>query len=231
MALGFGSANTAQGKEKVPTLKYKDGEQMIRAISGIIPRYLYWVPNPNYVEGGVMPKEVPFEALQFNRETQEWDNTLAEPVKEKFPDLKPKWSYISLGMTPNNEIVAWPHKKKLLSQIQDAAETLGDPTDLEKGWWIVFKRKKTGPAVFNVEYTLDQLKSMKKQEALTTEQRELVGAFKTVEELFPRPTEQEVRDGLEKFLKPRDNTDGNVDPEAMNSFDEDAIGEDGVEIT
>ena len=37
-------------------------------------------------------------------------------------------------------------------------EELGDPTDPVTGYDIHFKRKKTGPQVFNVEYQLQFLK-------------------------------------------------------------------------
>jgi len=39
-----------------------------------------------------------------------------------------------------------------------AAEDLGDPTDPETGWDVMFKRVKTGPLPYNVEYQLQVLK-------------------------------------------------------------------------
>ena len=62
-------------------------------------------------------------------------------------------------------------KKKLWEQIITAAEDLGDPTDPDTGWDICFKRVKTGPLPYNVEYQLQALKC--KPRPLHDEERSL----------------------------------------------------------
>ena len=87
--------------------------------------------------------------------------------------------------------------KKLFEQIVTAAEDLGDPTDYDTGWDVVFKRNKTGPLPFNVEYTLQVLRC--KARSLTPEERAMADAAKNIDEKFPRPTEADVKALLEKI--------------------------------
>ena len=65
-------------------------------------------------------------------------------------------------------------------------EDLGNPTDPETGWDIYFKRLKTGPQVFNVEYQLQMLKC--KPRALEDWEQELIADLKSMDDVLPRPT-------------------------------------------
>ena len=65
-------------------------------------------------------------------------------------------------------------------------EDLGNPTDTETGWDIYFKRLKTGPQVFNVEYQLQMLKC--KPRALEDWEQELIADLKSMDDVLPRPT-------------------------------------------
>ena len=67
-----------------------------------------------------------------------------------------------------------------------AMEDLGNPTDNESGWDVYFKRLKTGPQVFNVEYQLQALKC--KPRALEDWETELVTELKSMDDVLPRPT-------------------------------------------
>ena len=49
-------------------------------------------------------------------------------------------------------------KRKLFDQDFSSNGRIGNPTDPDTGWDIYFKRLKTGPQVFNVEYQLAMLK-------------------------------------------------------------------------
>ena len=81
-------------------------------------------------------------------------------------------------------------------QIITAAEDLGDPTDPETGWDILFKREKTGPLPYNVEYQLQALKC--KPRALSAEELELVSGLKSMDEVMPRPTPDAQKTLLDK---------------------------------
>ena len=197
---------------KADTYKYSDGLQKVRIFGDILPRYLFWVPNPKQ-----NPKELPVEALQFQRDTESWDNSRKEPVKELFPDLKPKWSYAALCMTDGGEIKVLPFKKTMWNQIKDTAETLGDPTDVNNGWWIVFRKKKTGPNPMNVEYSVDALKSSKESGALSEEQIAKIEEHPTINEIYPRPTEDQVRQNLANIMSSGD--DEEVDTETTSEFE------------
>lgn len=213
MALGFGESTGGGTGTKVDAYKPVMGEQKVRIFGPLLARYLFWVDNP-----GEGPKQLPVEALQFDRETEKWDNSVKEPVKEMFPDLKPKWSYSSLCMTENGEIKAFNWKRTLFTQVKDAMEDLGDPTDLDKGWWIVFKKISTGPSPLNVEYALQALKCQKEVGPLTDEQKALIKEHKTIEEIYPRPTEEEAEKNLKNIVS-SDSQEEVVDEEATSEFD------------
>ncbi len=212
MALKFGDATGGSSGKKVDAYQYRDGEQKVRLFGDIMPRYLFWVPNPKGT-----PKELPVEALQFQRDTEAWDNSKKEPVKEQYPDLKPKWSYSCLCLTPDGDVKAFNFKKTLFTQIKDAAESLGDPTDLKNGWWIVFKKKKTGPSPLNVEYHLDALKSQKEVGAVDASMVEKANDHMKIDEIYPRPTEEQVRQNLTNIMS--SGNEEEVDEEATKQFE------------
>ena len=80
-----------------------------------------------------------------------------------------------------------------------AADDLGDPTDPETGWDINFKRVKTGPNVYNVEYQLQALKC--KVRALDKDEQKLIEGLKSMEELLPRPTADSQREFLDSVTR------------------------------
>lgn len=212
MAKSFGDATGGSSGAKIDAYKFIDGEQKVRLFGDIVPRYLFWVTNPKGT-----PRELPVEALQFDRDTEGWDNSLPEPVKEQFPDLKPKWSYTCLCLDSSGAVKAFNFKRTLFNQIKDAAETLGDPTDLDTGYWIVFKKKKTGPNPLNVEYSLDALKTQKEVGPLDEELRAKVEEHKPIDEVYPRPSEEQVRQNLANILS--SSNDEEVDEEAAKEFE------------
>ncbi len=69
----------------------------------------------------------------------------------------------------------------------------------------MFKRVKTGPLPFNVEYTLQVLRC--KTRALTSDEREMAEAAKSIDEKYPRPTPEEVKATLEKITANDDGDD------------------------
>jgi hypothetical protein len=208
----FTESTGAISAAKVPTYKYRDGLQKVRIVGDILPRYLFWVPNPRGT-----PKQLPVEALCFQRDQEAWDNAVTEPAKQAYPGIEPpKWSYSALCVTESGDLEVLPFKKTLWTQIKDTAETLGDPTDPDSGWWIVFRKKKTGPNPMNVEYSLDALKSSKEVGPLSAELKEKIAEHKTIGEIYPRPTESDVVKNIANIMSSGD--DAEVDEEATDEF-------------
>ena len=85
-----------------------------------------------------------------------------------------------------------------------AAEDLGDPTDVETGWDVCFKRVKTGPMAYNVEYQLQALKC--KPRPLTDEEKELIADLKSMDEVLTRPTPDAQKELLDRLREGADNS-------------------------
>jgi hypothetical protein len=212
MALAFGATKGSAIKNKVDAFEYKDGENTVRIFGGVLPRYVYWVKGTN-------GKDIPVECLSFDRSLEKFTNVETDWVKKLMPDTKPcSWAYSVNCIDPKDgKVKVLNLKKKLFEQILNAAEDLGDPTDLESGWDIVFKRAKTGPLPFNVEYTLSVLRCKKR--ALNADEKNLVAESVDIDTKYPRPTPDEVKANLEKILSGVDEeADKNTDKEAVNEL-------------
>ncbi len=193
MALSFKQTKGKAQTSKVESYEYKDGENSVRLIGGVLPRYVYWVKGTNN-------KDIPIECLAFSREKEKFDNLEKDWVQESYPDLKCSWSYAVNCIDPKDgKVKVLNLKKKLFEQILTAAEDLGDPTDYDTGWDVVFKRVKTGPLAFNVEYTLQVLRC--KQRSLNDNERKLADTAVSIDEKYPRPTSDEVKALIEKLQK------------------------------
>jgi hypothetical protein len=190
MALSFKQTKGKAVTNKVETYEYKDGENTVRLIGGVLPRYIYWIKGTNN-------KDIPVECLAFSREKEKFDNMEKDHVPDFYPELKCSWSYSINCIDPKDgKVKALNLKKKLFEQILTAAEDLGDPTDYDTGWDVVFKRTKTGPLAFNVEYTLQVLRC--KPRALTADEKAAADGAVSIDEKFPRPKAEEVLALLEK---------------------------------
>jgi hypothetical protein len=201
MALSFKQTKGKAASNKVESYEYKDGENTVRLIGGVLPRYIYWLKGTNN-------KDIPVECLAFSREKEKFDNLEKDHVADYYPDLRCSWSYSINCIDPKDgKVKALNLKKKLFEQIVTAAEDLGDPTDYDTGWDVVFKRQKTGPLPFNVEYTLQVLRC--KPRALSAEERALADNAQNIDEKFPRPTADEVKALLEKIAQQGDEDEGN----------------------
>lgn len=210
MALSFKQTKGKAIKNTVEAYEYKDGENTVRLIGGVLPRYIYWLKGTNN-------KDIPVECLAFSREKEKFDNMEKDHVQDFFPDAKCSWSYSVNCIDPkDNKVKALNLKKKLFEQILTAAEDLGDPTDYTTGWDVVFKRTKTGPLAFNVEYTLQVLRC--KSRSLTTEEKELADKAQNIDEKFPRPTPEEVLALLNKITT-------NTEEEATDQSEQEAVKE------
>ena len=211
MALAFNSTKGKAVKKSVESYTYKDGDNTLRLIGGVLPRYVYWVKGTNN-------KDIPLECLAFDREKEKFTNTEVDHVPSFFPDKKCSWAYSINCIDPSDgKVKALNLKKKLFEQILTAAEDLGDPTDLDSGWDVVFKRVKTGPLPFNVEYTLSVLKCKKRK--LSAEERAVAEKAEDIDSKFIRPTADEIKAALDKITSGVEETaDESADGEAVKEL-------------
>jgi hypothetical protein len=208
------SFSKSEGKAKKGTdqYKYKEGENSVRIFGEIMPRYVYWLKSKD-------GKDIPVECLGFDREKEKFTNIEKDWVQHYFPHLKCGWAYAVQAIDlSENKVVLLNLKKKLFEQIKLAAEDLGDPTDLDKGWPIVFKRVKTGNLAFNVEYTLQVLKC--KNSAVTEEQRKLIEGAKHIDEVVPRNTSVEQKEFIEKKIMGESTTEEEVPTELQEEVED-----------
>jgi hypothetical protein len=191
MALSFNKSKGAAIKNSIDAFQFKDGDMSFRLVGDILARYVYWVKGEN-------DKNIPMECLAFDRDEERFANKEKDWVKVFFPDLNCSWSYATQCID-GGKIKVVNLKKKLWEQIVTAAEDLGDPTDPDTGWDVVFVRKKTGPHVFNVEYTLKVLKC--KPSPLSAGDKALIADLKSMDEVMTRPTPEAQKELLERITK------------------------------
>lgn len=212
MAIAFSKTKGKAQSTKVDVYKYKDGDNTVRIFGGVLPRYVYWLKGSNN-------KDIPVECLAFSREEEKFNNAEVDHVQQFFPDVKCSWSYTVNCIDPRDgKAKVLNLKKKLFEQILTAAEDLGDPTDPDTGWDVVFKMVKTGPLPFNVEYQLKALAC--KTRSLSEAERELIEKEKSIDEKYPRPTSDDVLKTLERITKGGDDEaeDTQTDKEAVNDL-------------
>ena len=211
MALAFSNTKGKAVKSSVDSFEYKDGDNTVRLFGGVLPRYVYWLKGTNN-------KDIPVECLAFDREEERFNNKEVDHVQSFFPDAKCSWSYSVNCIDPKDgKAKVLNLKKKLFEQIITAAEDLGDPTDPDTGWDVVFKRVKTGPLPFNVEYQLKALAC--KPRKLSEAERAVIAADKNIDEKYPRATPEDVMKTLMRLQA------GHTEEEAAGSTDKEAVNE------
>jgi hypothetical protein len=197
MALSFNKQTGGAQKSSITTFQYKDGDNKMRIVGDILARYVYWIQGEN-------GKNIPMECLSFDRNSERFNNSEKDWVREYYPDLKCGWSYATQCID-NGEVKVVNLKKKLWEQIITAAEDLGDPTDLNTGWDICFKRVKTGPLPYNVEYQLQALKC--KLRALEDGELAIIADLKSMDDVMSRPTPDAQKELLDRVRNHGDETD------------------------
>jgi len=212
MALAFANTKGKAVKNTVESYEYKDGDNTVRLFGGVLPRYVYWLKGTNN-------KDIPVECLAFDREEERFNNKEVDHVNSYFPEAKCSWSYSVNCIDPRDgKAKVLNLKKKLFEQIITAAEDLGDPTDPDTGWDVVFKKTKTGPLPFNVEYTLKALAC--KPRKLTEAERDLIAAEKSIDEKYPRAKPEDVLKTLERIKNGAGDTE-----ESSSTTDKEAVNE------
>jgi len=192
MAISFNKSKGQAQKSSISSYAYREGDNEVRLVGDVLARYVYWIEGKN-------GKQIPFECLSFDRNEERFNNKEKDWVREYYPDLKCGWSY-AMQCIADGEVKVINLKKKLFEAILSAAEDLGDPTDPEAGWDVKFKRVKTGPLPYNVEYQLQVLKC--KPRELTDSEKEMIADLKSMDDVMPRPTPDaqkalldDIRDG------------------------------------
>ena len=190
MALKFAELEGKAKKSSINQFQYVDGDNVVRMVGDILPRYVYWIKGEN-------AKNIPKECLSFNRSTETFDNKEKDWVKTYHPEMKCGWSYAIQCIDPKDgHVKVLNLKKKLLDQVMLAAEDLGDPTDTETGWDLHINRKKTGPMAFNVEYQLQVLRCNVR--ALSEDEKASIAELKSMDEVLPRPSPDAQKELLDR---------------------------------
>jgi len=205
MAISFNQQKGGAQKSSIDTYKYTDGDNSVRLVGDVLARYVYWVTGENN-------KNIPFECLAFDRNAEKFNNAEVDHVQAYYPDLKCGWSY-AMQCIHDGKVKVINLKKKLWEQIMTAAEDLGDPTNPDTGWDVRFKRVKTGPMTYNVEYQLQVLKC--KPRPLGAEERALIENLKSMDDVMPRPTADQQRELLDKIANASNNSAANHDDDAL----------------
>ena len=189
MAISFNQQKGSAQKTSIKSFQYVNGDNKMRLCGDILARYVYWIKGQN-------DKNIPMECLSFDRNTESFNNKEKDWVREYYPDLKCGWSYATQCID-NGEVKVVNLKKKLWEQIITAAEDLGDPTDPETGWDICFKKVKTGPLPYNVEYQLQAIKC--KPSSLSEDDKALLEDLKSMDDVMPRPTPDAQKELLDRI--------------------------------
>ena len=207
MGLTFNKLKGEAQKGKIESYTYVEGDNVVRMVGDVCARYVYWLKGEN-------DKNVPFECLSFDREKEAFTNIEKDWVREYYPDQKCTWSY-AIQCIHGGKIKVLNLKKKLLEQILLAAEDLGDPCDPITGWDVYFKRVKTGPMAYNVEYQLQPLKC--KPRELNEQEMELIAELKSMDEVLARPTPDAQKELLDRIRAGSSNSD--ADESINDEFD------------
>ena len=189
MAIKFGNVTGKAKKSSVDAYTYKEGDNIVRMVGDVIPRYVYWVTTAD-------GKRVPMECLGFDRDKEQFTNIEKDWVRHYHPEMKCSWAYAVQCIDPaDGKVKVLNLKKKLFESIMVAAEDLGDPTDKETGWDVYFKKQKTGPLPYNVEYTLQVLKC--KVRPLDAAELEATKELPNIDDVISRPNADQQKEFIE----------------------------------
>ena len=189
MAIKFGNVTGKAKKSSVDAYTYKEGNNVVRMVGDVLPRYVYWVTTAD-------GKRVPMECVGFDRDKEQFTNIEKDWVRHYHPDMKCSWAYAVQCIDPDDgKVKVLNLKKKLFESVMVAAEDLGDPTDPVTGWDLCFKKQKTGPLPYNVEYTLQVLKC--KVRPLDEAELEATKELPNIDDVIKRPTPDQQKEFIE----------------------------------
>ena len=179
-----------------------------RIVSGVRPRYQYWVHNS-------IGQKLPFESLSFNHENEKWLRGAADPVREKgFTEsdgkggtkpISSKRAYVCVVINrATGQLEALDLKKSIFDGIikfmQESDENYGNPSEFE----LVID--KTGVKWNEVKYAINVMATLKANKdkaalkALHEQDAKILEGLKEPMEYWPRVTAEEQRAALDEFL-------------------------------
>jgi len=206
MAIKFTDLQGKASKAGPERFKPVNGENRFRIVGSVVPTYKYWLKTKD-------GSPVPMECLGFNRETEKFENKVRDVIREYFPDKKCSWAYQSFVIDrTDNKVKLFDHKKKLFEAILDAAKKkMGDPTDPENGWDVVFTREKTGPLAYNVEYSLEHYEL--ENSPLSDEDKAAIEEAGNIEDITKIPTPEDQEAFIKEFIIGQDEPEDDVKEE------------------
>ena len=108
MAIKFGNIEGKAKKSSVEAYAYKDGDNKIRMVGDVLPRYVYWLTTAD-------GKRVPMECLGFDRDKEQFTNIEKDWIRHYFPDLKCSWAYAVQCIDSDGKVKILNLKKKLFN--------------------------------------------------------------------------------------------------------------------
>lgn len=157
--VSWDDAKTPSGggqRREIERLKFPEGPTRVRLLGDVTPRYVYWVTTK---EG----KKNPVECLSYDRETQSFNDSKDDPIKEISEEalggqeLKPQFAFVCNAIDRGDgKIKIFDLKSTIFRQIVDIAKNpdYGNPADDKDGFDITITKEKTGPLPQNVKYTV-----------------------------------------------------------------------------
>lgn len=161
----WGSTTGGSNGDKLDYMKFNNGKNVVRIVSGVLPRYVYWIQNKD-------GKVAPFECLRFDREKERFIRGASDPVHDmgykdaekkdgKEQPLRPKKNYLAVVIDrTDNKLKLMEVKATILTGIQSimAQLNLDDPSDID----ITISKSGTG---FDTKYDVQQIAAMQFQMA------------------------------------------------------------------
>lgn len=206
MALTFNQSRGSAIKSEINSYAYVEGPNKLRIVGDILARYVYWMKGENN-------KNIPMEALCFDRNKEAFVNEEKDWIKVYHPDMKCNWNYVTQIVVSDGDggytLKVLNLKKKYWEQVVAAAKKLGDPTDPKKGWDLVVIMKKTGALAYNVEYQLDALAC--ENRPLNAGELKAIKDIKSMDEVMARPTPDAQKELLDRIAgRSKENEDSEM---------------------
>lgn len=99
-AWGNFSGKAETNKHSYLSLNQK-GAFSIRLVSGVLPRYVYWIENKS------LAISASFDSFRFNRATEKFNNSLPDPIQEMHITQFNKWSKSSEEIKSRKNYLCW----------------------------------------------------------------------------------------------------------------------------